>query len=131
MIDVDFFKTFNDSFGHVEGDEALRKVANTIREASSRPSDLPALQATAARSSRWSCPTPHRAAHAWSRKLRMAVAALKIPHIAPAEGASLTISIGLSTLTPVQGTDCRQLIMAADKGLYTAKNNGRNQVGIE
>ncbi|MEX5502091.1 diguanylate cyclase domain-containing protein, partial [Pseudomonas syringae] len=42
-----------------------------------------------------------------------------------------TISIGLSTLTLVQGTDCRQLIMAADEGLYTAKHNGRNQVGIE
>ncbi|RYE72038.1 MAG: GGDEF domain-containing protein, partial [Oxalobacteraceae bacterium] len=53
------------------------------------------------------------------------------PHIAPTEGSSLTISIGLSTMTPQQGTDCRQVILAADKGLYTAKHNGRNQVGIE
>ena len=130
MIDVDFFKTFNDSFGHVEGDEALRKVANTIREASSRPSDLPARYG----GEEFALVLPNTSpggARLVAEKLRMAVAALKIPHIAPAEGASLTISIGLSTLTPVQGTDCRQLIMAADKGLYTAKNNGRNQVGIE
>ena len=47
----------------------------------------------------------------------MAVAALKIPHIAPAEGASLTISIGLSPMTPQPRRDCRLLIMAADKRL--------------
>ena len=130
MIDVDFFKTYNDSFGHVEGDEALRKVAAAIREASSRPSDLPARYG----GEEFALVLPSTSpggARLVAEKLRMAVAALKIPHIAPAEGASLTISIGLSTMTPVQGTDCRQLIMAADKGLYTAKNNGRNQVGIE
>ena len=130
MIDVDFFKTYNDSFGHVEGDEALRKVAASIREASSRPSDLPARYG----GEEFALVLPNTSpggARLVAEKLRMAVAALKIPHIAPAEGVSLTISIGLSTMTPVQGTDCRQLIMAADKGLYTAKNNGRNQVGIE
>ena len=130
MIDVDFFKTYNDSFGHVEGDEALRKVANTIREASSRPSDLPARYG----GEEFALVLPNTSpggARLVAEKLRMAVAALKIPHIAPAEGSSLTISIGLSTMTPVQGTDCRRLIMAADKGLYTAKHNGRNQVGIE
>jgi len=130
MIDVDFFKTYNDSFGHVEGDEALRKVAAAIREASSRPSDLPARYG----GEEFALVLPNTSpggARLVAEKLRMAVEALKIPHIAPAEGASLTISIGLSTMTPVQGTDCRQLIMAADKGLYTAKNNGRNQVGIE
>ncbi len=42
MIDVDYFKSYNDSFGHLEGDEALRKVAAAIRDASARPSDLPA-----------------------------------------------------------------------------------------
>ena len=122
MIDVDFFKTYNDSFGHVEGDEALRKVAAAIREASSRPSDLPARYG----GEEFALVLPNTSpggARLVAEKLRMAVEALKIPHIAPAEGASLTISIGLSTMTPVQGTDCRQLIMAADKGLYTAKNN--------
>jgi two-component system chemotaxis family response regulator WspR len=66
-----------------------------------------------------------------AEKLRQTVAGLKIPHIFPTEGSSLTISIGLSTMIPQPGSDCRQLISAADKGLYLAKNNGRNQVGIE
>ena len=66
-----------------------------------------------------------------AEKLRQTVASLKIPHNTPAEGASLTISIGLATMVPQAGSDCRLLISAADRGLYLAKNNGRNQVGIE
>jgi two-component system chemotaxis family response regulator WspR len=66
-----------------------------------------------------------------AEKLRQTVAALKIPHNSPSEGSSLTISIGLSTITPKTGSNCRDLISAADKGLYSAKNNGRNQVGVE
>ncbi len=130
MIDVDYFKTYNDTFGHLEGDEALRKVATAIREASSRPSDLPARYG----GEEFVLVLPNTSpggARLVAEKLRQTVEALKIPHIAPVEGASLTISIGLSTVTPQPNSHCRQLISAADKGLYLAKNNGRNQVGIE
>ncbi len=129
MIDVDYFKSYNDNFGHLEGDEALRKVANAIRDASARPSDLPARYG----GEEFALVLPNTSpggARLVAEKLRQTVAGLKIPHIAPSEGASLTISIGLSTLTPQPGDDCRQLISAADKGLYQAKHNGRNQVGI-
>ena len=130
MIDVDYFKTYNDTFGHLEGDEALRQVAAAIREASARPSDLPARYG----GEEFALVLPNTSlggARLVAEKLRMTVAALKIPHISPTEGSSLTISIGLSTITPTPGSNCRELISAADKGLYLAKNNGRNQVGIE
>ena len=129
MIDVDYFKAYNDSFGHLEGDEALRKVAAAIKDASARPSDLPARYG----GEEFALVLPNTSqggARLVAEKLRMTVAALKIPHNSPTEGSSLTISIGLSTITPKTGSKCRDLILAADKGLYSAKNNGRNQVGV-
>ena len=129
MIDVDYFKAYNDSFGHLEGDEALRKVAAAIKDASARPSDLPARYG----GEEFALVLPSTSqggARLVAEKLRMTVEALKVPHISPSEGASLTISIGLSTMTPTAGSNCRELISAADKGLYSAKNNGRNQVGV-
>ena len=105
-------------------------MATAIREASSRPSDLPARYG----GEEFVLVLPNTSpggARLVAEKLRQTVEALKIPHIAPVEGASLTISIGLSTVTPQPNSHCRQLISAADKGLYLAKNNGRNQVGIE
>ncbi|MFD2882821.1 diguanylate cyclase domain-containing protein [Pseudomonas lini] len=131
MIDVDYFKSYNDSFGHLEGDEALRKVATAIRDASSRPSDLPARYGGEEFVLVLPNTSPGGARMVAEKKLRQTVAGLKIPHIFPTEGSCLTISIGLSTIIPQPGSDCRQLISAADKGLYLAKNNGRNQVGIE
>jgi two-component system chemotaxis family response regulator WspR len=130
MIDVDYFKTYNDTFGHLEGDEALRKVATAIRDACARPSDLPARYG----GEEFALVLPNTSlggARLVAEKLRMTVEALQIPHISPTEGSSLTISIGLSTVIPTAGSNCRDLISAADKGLYLAKNNGRNQVGIE
>jgi two-component system chemotaxis family response regulator WspR len=130
MIDVDYFKSYNDSFGHVEGDEALRKVATAIRDACARPSDLPARYG----GEEFALVLPNTSpggARLVAEKLRQTVAALKIPHNTPSEGSSLTISIGLATMVPQAGSDCRLLISAADRGLYQAKNNGRNQVGIE
>ena len=129
MIDVDYFKAFNDSFGHLDGDEALRKVAETIRESSSRPSDLPARYG----GEEFALVLPNTSqggARLVAEKLRQTVAGLKIPHNMPGEGAVLTVSIGVSTVIPQQGSNCRDLISAADKGLYSAKNSGRNQVGV-
>ncbi|MOA22208.1 Phytochrome-like protein cph2 [compost metagenome] len=65
-----------------------------------------------------------------AEKLRQSVAAMNIAHNMPDANACLTVSIGLATQTPGIGSHCRQLISAADKGLYLAKNNGRNQVGV-
>lgn len=129
MIDVDYFKSYNDSYGHLEGDEALRKVAGAIRDVCSRPSDLPARYG----GEEFALVLPNTSpggARLLAEKLRQTVAALMIPHNSPDPDSGLTISIGLATITPEAGTSARQLILDADKGLYVAKNNGRNQVVV-
>lgn len=129
MIDVDFFKAYNDSFGHLEGDEALRKVAGAIRDVCSRPSDLPARYG----GEEFALVLPSTSpggARLLAEKLRQSVAALGIVHNSPVPGSPLTISIGLATHTPQHGSSARQMILDADNGLYQAKNNGRNQVVV-
>ena len=129
MIDVDYFKAYNDGFGHLEGDEALRQVAKAIREGCSRPSDLPARYGGEEFAMVLPSTSPG-GARLLAEKLRHSVAALNIPHVAPEPGSCLTVSIGVATMTPEPGMNCRQLILDADKGLYQAKNNGRNQVAV-
>ena len=129
MIDVDYFKAYNDNFGHLAGDEALRQVAEAIRASCSRPTDLPARYG----GEEFALVLPHTShggARLVAEKLRQTVLGLGIPHTAPVADSYLTVSIGLATQTPTVGSHSRQLISAADKGLYLAKNGGRNQVGI-
>ena len=129
MIDVDYFKMYNDSFGHLEGDEALRQVAKAIRASCSRPSDLPARYG----GEEFALVLPNTSpggARLLAEKLRQTVAAMNIPHNAPTQGSTLTVSIGLSTVVPQVGSHSRQLIQSADQGLYAAKHNGRNQVAV-
>ena len=129
MIDVDYFKAYNDAFGHLEGDEALRQVAKAIRANSSRPSDLPARYG----GEQFALVLPNTSpggARLLAEKLRQSIASMNIPHIAPSQGSSLTVSIGLATVVPQVGSHSRQLIQSADQGLYAAKHNGRNQVAV-
>lgn len=129
MIDVDYFKSYNDNFGHLDGDEALRRVAEAIRDASSRATDLPARYG----GEEFALVLPGTSpggARLVAEKLRQTIMALNIPHISPLPGSNLTVSIGLSTLTPNRADNCRDLISMADKGLYLAKNSGRNQVVV-
>jgi two-component system chemotaxis family response regulator WspR len=109
MIDVDYFKAFNDSFGHLAGDEALRQVAEAIRGSCSRPSDLPARYG----GEEFALVLPNTSpggARLVAEKLRQTVMALNIPTHARA-GSSLTVSIGLATRRRR-----RQPLPAADLG---------------
>ncbi|MBD9485068.1 PleD family two-component system response regulator [Pseudomonas sp. PDM14] len=129
MIDVDYFKSFNDTFGHVAGDDALRQVAETLRTSCSRSSDMAAryggeefamvLPGTSAGGARL-----------LAEKVRRAIEALKIPHDQPRPGSLLSVSIGVATAIPAVGQDSLTLVEMADQGLYQAKHNGRNQVAM-
>jgi len=129
MVDVDYFKSFNDTFGHLAGDEALRQVAEAIRSCCARPSDLPARYG----GEEFALVLPNTSpggARLLAEKLRQTVEAARIAHIMPEQDSVLSVSIGLATQTPGIGSHCRQLISAADNALYQAKNGGRNRVAV-
>jgi diguanylate cyclase (GGDEF)-like protein len=120
MIDADHFKAYNDSFGHQAGDQVLVSIAICISDSVRRAGDcaaryggeefavlLPGLPAMDA--------------------LRVAeTIRLKVEGSSGEQSAS-TVSIGVASLTPVPGMDWTGLVNAADKALYAAKANGRNQ----
>jgi diguanylate cyclase (GGDEF)-like protein len=126
MIDVDNFKKFNDTYGHLDGDECLREIAHVLARAIGRPGDAAArfggeefaviLPAT-----------PEAGASHVAERLRAAIAALAIPHQASAAGI-VTVSIGVATLRPYAATRSEDVIALADRALYAAKAGGRNKI---
>lgn len=123
MIDIDFFKQFNDSHGHVVGDACLVEVATALAEA------LPARTATVARygGEEFAVVLPDtaaEAAHAIARRLLAAVEHRQIPHPASPMGV-VTVSIGIAT-HPASAEAAIELLHHADAALYRAKRNGRN-----
>ncbi len=132
MIDVDHFKLFNDNYGHVEGDQCLRVIGETLAAAASHKTDFAARYG----GEEFVLLLPDTdldAALAIAERLRAAVSTLAIGHgFAPT--GHVTISIGVAALTPggaQGGHDPQALIEAADAGLYAAKRNGRNRVWAE
>ncbi len=127
MVDIDSFKPYNDAYGHKRGDECLSQVASALSSSANRASDLVAryggeefaviLPATSS-----------AGATAIAEALRMKVEALMIPHEASATARFVTISIGVGTGVPQEGSPSGYLIERADKALYLAKQEGRNRV---
>jgi diguanylate cyclase (GGDEF)-like protein len=126
MIDVDHFKLFNDNYGHLEGDQCLRVIAETLSAATSQSGDLAARYG----GEEFVLLLPDTnlaAALEIAGRLRHTVAALAIAHrFAPC--GHVTVSIGVASLTPTVASDPQALIEAADSGLYAAKRKGRNTV---
>ena len=124
LCDVDFFKAYNDRYGHLAGDDVLRRVAATIS------SDLRTGD-TAYRygGEEFLVVLPEQdaeAAAAITDRLRQAVEGLGIPHADGGPGGVLTISAGVAVSTGAGDTD--GLLKAADEALYAAKSGGRNRV---
>ena len=128
LCDIDHFKAYNDTYGHLAGDECLRQVAQALKEVVRRPSDLVARYG----GEEFAILLPHTPAEGGvviGDLLRSKVEALHIPHSASAINAYVTISVGLATMTG-QVTDKRLFVQAADQALYQAKAQGRNTVAF-
>jgi diguanylate cyclase (GGDEF)-like protein len=127
MIDIDHFKLYNDTYGHQAGDECLKRVAAALKETINRPTDLVArfggeefvivLGVTDIEG------TLSVAEHVMEK-----IRELRIPHKSTESEEYLTVSIGVATTNAETGVSEFDLISAADKALYFAKENGRNQI---
>ncbi len=128
LLDADFFKAYNDRYGHQRGDEVLRGVAACIRTALLRPVDIGARYG----GEEFAVLLPDTDAAGAStiaERIRCAVTDLEIPHAAsPTEWA--TVSIGVSTAHPRHGQQAGLLVEEADRALYEAKRSGRNRVCV-
>ncbi|MFI8481565.1 diguanylate cyclase [Pseudomonas sp. NPDC078700] len=130
MIDVDYFKVYNDQFGHVAGDDVLRRVGTALSESCTRSSDLVARYGGEEFAMVLPSTSPG-GARLQAEKVRRAIEALAIPHCRPGDGSPVTVSIGVATMVPAAGGNSLALVEKADNGLYMAKDKGRNQVGVE
>lgn len=126
MIDIDYFKAYNDSLGHPEGDQCLRQVARILRRYFRRPSDLIARYGGEEFCVVAACDEEQIGQLA--DILRMAVETLQLPHPNSKISKYVTVSLGVATLIPVEGSEAEQLLHNADQALYIAKQQGRNRV---
>lgn len=124
MIDIDFFKRYNDRYGHLAGDECLRTIASTIGHAIRRAGDT--LARYGGEEFAVLLPNTSLAGAVFvAEQIRAAVRALGITH-ADHPNRTVSVSLGVATLSPDQSPD--DLIAAADRMLYAAKENGRDTV---
>jgi diguanylate cyclase (GGDEF)-like protein len=130
MIDIDYFKPFNDRYGHLEGDDCLKKVAKTIESLLRRPGDFLARYG----GEEFSIVLPGidaAGSDALARKILESVQALKIPNQDSDVSDCLTVSLGGISTVPSRSLPAKWFINKADQLLYRAKENGRNQYRLE
>ncbi len=127
LCDVDFFKLYNDTYGHQAGDECLKQMASTIRCAVKRPSDLVARYG----GEEFVVILPNTdavGALQVAQQVHFRVTSLKMAHAKSSISKFVTVSLGVSSMIPGAESNPAMLIAAADKALYQAKAQGRDRI---
>jgi len=127
LFDVDWFKNYNDQYGHIAGDEVLRRVASTLQQTVGRAGDTVARYG-GEEFALIASDTDGESGLALVHKMRDAIFSLDMPHVLSDFGR-ITVSVGVASCMPSQhNDDINTLLQAADAALYRAKLAGRNQV---
>jgi diguanylate cyclase (GGDEF)-like protein len=127
MADIDYFKEFNDQYGHLAGDECLKAVAEALTKVATRSSDVVARYG----GEEFGVVLPEtdrEGALVVAEHMRLAVSALSVPHARSKAESVVTISLGVSVEPKVSG---QEMLATADRCLYAAKSQGRNRVCID
>lgn len=127
MMDIDHFKSYNDRYGHQEGDTCLIRIAKALAEVPVDKTDFVARFG----GEEFACILPNKSkeeALEIAEKLRLAVVNLKIPHETSLVEPIVTISLGVATVIPSGDPICKNLVRTADEALYRSKESGRNKV---
>ncbi len=129
LCDIDYFKDYNDNFGHQAGDKVLQQLATLMENTLARKTDKAARYG----GEEFAILLPNTdplGVVAVARRLQKRLAELAIPHPYSKIGSTLTISIGCTTLIPDSKTGPQDLVRQADMAMYRAKSLGRNQIVI-
>ena len=127
ICDIDYFKNYNDTYGHLQGDYALHAVAQAINEALKRPMDLVARYG----GEEFAIILPGTDINGAERvagELKGAVDALRIEHKSSEAGDYVTLSFGVAAMVPKSDLSAKILVDSADRALYRAKEQGRNRI---
>ncbi|HEY7985434.1 MAG TPA: diguanylate cyclase [Methylophilaceae bacterium] len=127
ILDVDHFKAFNDTYGHIAGDECLKQIADIFQRHLNRTTDL-AARYGGEEFAGVMPETGHAGTILLAEQIRVDVAALKIPHSKSPTAQHVTISLGVATLNCAELESSNHAISLTDKLLYRAKSEGRNRV---
>jgi len=127
MLDIDHFKQYNDRYGHLAGDDCLKRVAVMLEATLARPGDFLARYG----GEEFVCVLPEtneEGALVTAERLRGAVTALRIPHETSPVAPWVTVSLGVAAVGPTKRMKPEELLKQADDLLYCAKNEGRDRV---
>jgi diguanylate cyclase (GGDEF)-like protein len=127
MMDIDFFKAYNDNYGHLAGDDCLRQLARGLSEIARRPADLVARYG--GEEFVFLLPeTGVDGAMNAANRVKEKVKLMSIPHAYSSVADMVTLSIGVATMVPTDKQTIFDLIRRADECLYAAKHSGRNTI---
>jgi diguanylate cyclase (GGDEF)-like protein len=129
LVDIDCFKDYNDRYGHQAGDECLRAVAVSLSQCARRPLDFVARYGGEEFAVVLYEASREYIAEVLTR-IQRSIAELNIPHDASRVASRLTVSVGAAFILPVSNRTHEGLIQLADEALYSAKEQGRNQVVV-